>query len=542
MLLLPVCVTDSTSLPLWKVPCSLRRHVRLAFIRFAVDPPANREREDDSIEQYTTEAARLLSPAALAGLVAGAALLVLTLALPPPAGLSAAGWHTLGLALLMAIWWSTEPVPIGVTALLPLIVLPLAGGGTIQDVAEPYSNPLVFLFLGGFLLSAGIRRSGLHRRLAFAVVRMIGTEPHRLVLGFMVASGLLSMWISNTSAVVLMLPVATSLFAVLGTGCRAEPDDLHRFSRALLLGLAYGASIGGIGTLIGTPPNAFLAAYLSEQHGIDLSFAAWSAVGIPLVAVFLPLAWLVLTRLVFPVSSAFCAAMANDHLREQLGDARPLGVAERRAGIVFLAAAMLWITRPLINTVPGLENLSDPAIGVLCGAAMFLVPDGDRDTPRFLLRWEDAQSIPWSVLLLFGGGLSLASAMDRSGLAQWIGSALAGLDGLSPLVFLLVLAATVVMLTELASNTATVAALIPITATIAGATGFDVVTLSAAVALSASCAFMLPVATPPNAIVFSTGELRVSDMMRAGIVLNVLSVVLVATAAWLMAPVLAVIG
>ena len=484
----------------------------------------------------------LLAPSALIGLLTGAAVLLATLLIEPPAGLSVQGWHTLGLALLMAIWWSTEPLPIGVTALLPLVVLPLIGEGDIGNAATPYANPLVFLFLGGFLLAAGIKRWGLHRRLAYSVVHAIGTEPRRLVLGFMVATGMISMGISNTAAVVLMLPVATSVIAALAAAHGAQDEDVHRFSRALLLGLAYGASIGGMGTLIGTPPNALLAGYLAESHGIDLSFAAWAAVGVPLVLVFLPLGWLVLTRLAFPVSREFSTSMKADDVVSRLAAGEPMSPAEWRVAMVFAAAAALWITRPLLNGVPGLERLSDPGIAIACALALFLIPNGLGGRGQFLLRWQDAQQIPWSVLLLFGGGLSLASAMDESGLAQWIGTALASFDGLSPFAFLLMLTLTVVLLTELASNTATVAALLPVVATMAAATGIDLVVLASAVTLAASCAFMLPVATPPNAIVFSTGELRVADMMKAGAYMNILSVILVAAGALLLAPVLSAIG
>lgn len=350
----------------------------------------------------------LLAPSALIGLVVGAAVLLATLLIEPPAGLSAQGWHTLGLALLMAIWWSTEPLPIGVTALLPLILLPLIGQGEITTAAAPYANPLVFLFLGGFLLSAGVKRWGLHRRLAYSVVQAIGTEPRRLVLGFMVATGTISMWISNTAAVVLMLPVASSVIAVLAEAHGDENADVHRFSRSLLLGLAYGASIGGMGTLIGTPPNALLAGYLSESHGIDLSFAAWAGVGIPLVVVFLPLGWLVLTRLAFPVSAEFSTSMKADDVVSKLSSGEPASPAEWRVAIVFLVAAILWITRPLLNGAPGLANLSDPGIALCCAFALFLIPNGLAGRGQFLLRWRDAQQIPWSVLLLFGGGLSLA--------------------------------------------------------------------------------------------------------------------------------------
>lgn len=485
-----------------------------------------------------TEPSSLLSRSACAGLIAGVLLLLATFLIPPPAGLPADGWHTLGLALMMAVWWSTEPVPIAVTALLPLIVLPLLGIGGFGAVAAPYANPLVFLFLGGFLLAAAVQRWGLHRRLAHAAVRTIGTAPSRLVLGFMVASAFLSMWISNTAAVVLMLPVAVSIIAIVEEA-RPSGEGVRNFAIALLLGLAYAASIGGVGTLIGTPPNALLAGYLLESHGIDLSFAAWATVGMPLVAVFLPLAWLLLTRLVYPIAPELADAFRGGKLVEGLEAAGPMTRAERRVALVFLAAAALWIARPLLNRISGLEGLSDPGIALGCAAALFLIPSGMAADRRFLMSWDEAKGIPWQVLILFGGGLSLASAMDATGLAGWIGQGLAGLGALPLLVVLLALTTTVVLLTELASNTATVAALLPIAATIAAGTGMDLVVVSAVVAMAASCAFMLPVATPPNALVFGTGHVTVAAMVRAGLFMNILSVVLVSLAALAFAPVLA---
>ena len=444
----------------------------------------------------------MLPPAALWGLVAGVAVLAASFVVPPPGELPLAGWRVLGLALMMAIWWSTEPVPIGVTSLLPLIVLPLAGIGDIAAAAASYGNPLVFLFLGGLMLAAAVQRWGLHARLAHAVVRAIGTGPQRLVLGFMLASALLSMWISNTAAVVLMLPVAVSVIAAFegqndGDG-NASTTDTRRFALALLLGLAFGASIGGVGTLIGTPPNALLAGYLLDSHGIDLSFAAWSMVGLPLVAVFLPLAWRVLTRLVYPVAAAGASEGETDRL---LADLRPgpLGRGEARVALVFAAAATLWMTRPLLNRLPGLEGLSDAGIALLCAGALYLIPAG-QGKARPLLTWDEGKRIPWQVLLLFGGGLSLAGAMERSGLAVWIGEAFAAMGAMAPLLFLLMLAA--------------------------------------AVAMAASCAFMLPAATPPNAIVFATGHVTVAAMIRAGVWLNLLSVTLVTLAALTLAPLL----
>lgn len=492
---------------------------------------------DETIQVRRT-ADRLLGSGQLAGLGAGILVLALTLAAPAPAGLPEAGWRVLGLAMLMALWWSTEPVPIGVTSLMPLILLPLLGIADFGQAAAPYSNPLIFLFLGGFLLAAAIHRWGLHRRMAHAAVRTFGAAPRRLVLGFMAATGFMSMWISNTSAVVLMLPVATSVIVALENTQGAGDRHTRRFAQALLLGLAYGASIGGMGTLIGTPPNALLAGYLLERHGIDLSFAAWSLLALPLVVVFLPLGWLALTRLVFRFPADLGGAGEGKALLASLGGPGPLGTAERRAGLVFVAAASLWILRPLMNRVPGLEGLTDSGIALACGAVLFLIPAGRGPQARFLLSWTEAQQIPWQVLILFGGGLSLASAMEASGLAEWLGAVLGGLGALPALAFLAVLVTTVVLLTELASNTAAVAALLPIVATIAAGTGIDVLTVSVALTISASCAFMLPVATPPNALVFASGHVTAAAMIRAGIVMNLIAIVLVTAASWLLVPLL----
>ena len=482
------------------------------------------------------ESPPLLSPVAAAGLIAGLAALAVTLALPAPAGLPATGWRVLGLGLLMAIWWSTEPVPVGITALLPPILLPMLGAGGIGAVTAPYANPLTFLFLGGFLLAAAVERWGLHRRLAHAVVRAMGTEPRRLVLGFMLAAAGLSMWISNTAAVVLMLPVAVSVVTAV-EAARGRDAEGARFAQALLLGLAYGASIGGVGTLIGTPPNALLAAWLRESHGIDLSFAAWASVGMPLVAVFLPLAWLSLTRVTHRVGPEFGARLAAGGVLAGLAPEGPRSAAERRVGLVFAIAAGLWIARPVLNEIPGLEALSDPGIALGAAAALFLIPAGGGER-RFLLSWAEAKGINWQVLILFGGGLSLASAMEAHGLAAWIAEGLSGFAGLPPFGFLMLVAAAVTLLTALASNTATVAALLPVAGTLAGASGLDVAALGAAVAMAASCAFLLPVSTPPNALVFGSGHVSVASMVRGGAALNVLAVLLVAAAAWLVAPAL----
>ena len=480
----------------------------------------------------------IMSLPARAGLIAGLAVLVLVLILPAPAGLSVAGWRVAALAICMAIWWSTEPLPVGITALLPLVALPLMGASSMEEAAAPYANPLIFLFLGGFLLAAAVQRWGLHRRLAWLVLRAFGSAPARLVAGVMLAVGFLSMWISNTAAVMLMLPVALSVIAATEAGPgHSDHGAQRRFALALLLGLAFAANIGGVGTLIGTPPNALLAAWLESAHGVRVSFASWLAVGLPLVALMLPLCWLVLTRLVFPLPARL-PGIEGEQALQGLAPGGAMSPAERRVALVMLAAALGWVTRPLLNRLPGLEGLTDPIVALLCAMALFVIPTGNPGKRRFLLVWTEARRIAWQVLLLFGGGLSLAAAMTQTGLADWIAEGLAGVAALPSWAFLLVLAAAVGLLTSMVSNTAVVAALLPVMGALAVASGLDVVVLGVVVTMAASCAFLLPAATPPNAVVFASSQVRVADMLRAGVVVNLIAVGVVALCAWLLAPLL----
>lgn len=458
-----------------------------------------------------------LSLAQRLGLLAGLALMALALLVPPPPGLSPEGWRTLGLGLAMAVWWSTEPVPIAVTSLMPVLTLPLMDVVSLSDAAAPYANSLVFLFLGGFLLAAAVERHGLHRRLAYHVLRLAGASPRRLLAGFLLSTALLSMWISNTAAVMLMLPVALAV--------TRDPLQPRVLAAPLLLSLAYGASIGGSGTLIGTPPNALMAAWLAESQGIDLGFAHWMALALPFVALFLLLAWAWLGR-------GLPRGDAGQGTAAPALQPGPAARPEWRVAALFFAAALLWMTRPLLNHLPGLEALSDTGVALGIALALFVVPRGDGQGP--LMRWSDTGDLPWHVLLLFGGGLSLAGAMDASGLAEWVGTGLAGLGGWPAVLILLAISAAVVALSELLSNTALVAALLPVVGAIAAGTGLPVSSLAATVALAASCAFMLPAGTPPNALVFASGQLSVARMMREGVVMNLVTLVLVtATILWL---------
>ncbi len=470
------------------------------------------------------------------GLVAGLAALGFVLLLPPPEGLAREGWLVAGIAALMAIWWVAEVVPIAVTALIPLIAFPLLSVRPLAEAAAPYAHPLVYLFLGGFLIAQAVRRWDLHRRLALVALGRFGTRPTTLIAGFMVISAGLSMWVSNTATAVMLLPIGLSVIGLLhddGIASLPPEEDLN-FAIALLLAIAYGASIGGLGTLIGTPPNALLAAYLSEVHGIDLGFGQWMLVGLPMVAVLLPTAWLILAKLAYPVGNRPIAG-AERVIATATQVLGPLSRPERRVAAVFAVTASLWMLRPLISKALPWLPLSDPAIALAGAIAMFIVPSG-RTPGEALLDWDHAKALPWGVLILFGGGLSLAASIDGSGLAKWLGAAMTGAADWPLLAVVLVFTALVVFLTEISSNTATAAVFLPLSGGFAVSIAVDPSLVLVPVALAASCAFMMPVATPPNAIVFSGGYLTVAQMVRAGLVLNLVAIVAIIALTSLLVP------
>jgi sodium-dependent dicarboxylate transporter 2/3/5 len=467
------------------------------------------------------ESERRPTPVQTAALGLGPLLFALTFALPAPAGMPATAWHVAGLALWMAVWWSAEAIPVPVTALLPIVVVPFLGVFGVSAAAAPYANPLIFLFLGGFVLALGIQRWNLHRRIALLLIVRLGTRPASLVASFMAATALLSMWVSNTATAMLMLPIALSVIAVVGDASK-KPGAENPFAAALLLGVAYGASIGGMATLIGTPPNALLAAFAQERLGARIGFAQWMAVGVPVALLLGICAWLVLTRVAFRLSGAE-ARGAVQEIRAGLGEMGRMGPAERRVAVIFAVTAVAWLAQPLIARIPLLDAITDTSIALVGGMSLFLVPAGAGASGR-LLSWEVAAKLPWGTLILVGGGLSLAEAITQSGLALWIGSAL-GIDpGWSAVAMVAVVAAIVVFLTEMTSNTATTAAFLPVMASLAGAMGVDPMMLMAPVALAASAAFMLPVATPPNAIVYASGRIAIAHMARAGILLNLATI------------------
>lgn len=469
------------------------------------------------------------------GLVLGPLLALLILVTDPPASLSDAAWHTAAMGLLMAVWWATEAVPIAVTALLPLVLFPLLGIADMQDTASPYANKVIYLFLGGFIVALAMQRWDLHRRIALSVLQYAGGNGRSLVGGFMLASALLSMWVMNTSTTMMLLPIAVSIIGVIHATVDSLDDRGRQdFQYALLLGVAYAATIGGMATLVGTAPNAMMAAFLTENYGTQVDFARWMMVGIPLSMLMLPMAWLVLTRFVFRVDFR-TSGEGRAALRKMKDDMGKISVPEKRVAIVFAALALTWIFRPLLVKLPGLAALDDSGIAMAGAVLLFLIPSGDRRDP-LLIRWEHIEKLPWSILLLFGGGLSLASAVSQTGLAAWLGGNLNAF-GMLPLALLVMLVAgMIIFLTELTSNIATTATFLPVVGAIAVEAGIDPVVLTVPVTLAASCAFMLPVATPPNAIVFGSGLLTIPKMARAGLALNLIGIVLVSLVALTLAP------
>ncbi len=469
------------------------------------------------------------------GLWLGPVVAILILISGPPDALTDAAWRTAAMGMLMAVWWATEAVPIAVTALLPLVLFPLLGIANIHDTAAPFANKVIFLFLGGFMVALAMQRWNLHRRIALNVLQIAGGNGASLVGGFMLASALLSMWVMNTSTTMMLLPIAVSIVTVIhgtvdGLDDRAKKD----FQCAMLLGVAYAATIGGISTLVGTAPNAMMAAFVLENYGTEIDFASWMMVGVPLSAVMLPLAWFALTRIAFKVDFA-TSNESRALLRQMRDDLGRISVPEKRVGIIFVVLAFTWIFRPVLVKLPGLAALDDSGIAMAAGISLFLIPSGDKGDP-FLVRWKNIEDLPWAILLLFGGGLTLAAAVSRTGLATWLGGSLHDV-GLLPIAILVIIVATlIIFLTELTSNIGTTATFMPVVGAIAIEAGYDPILLLVPVVLAASCAFMLPVATPPNAIVFGSGMLTIPKMVRAGLVLNLISIVLVSLVALTLAP------
>ncbi len=475
-----------------------------------------------------------------AGLVLGPLLFFTLLFIPAPFGMELVAKRMAAVVCLMAIWWMTEAIPIPATSLLPIILFPLLGIMHVKQATQPYSSDLIFLFMGGFIIALSMQRWNLHRRVAMNIVRVAGFSPGRLLFGFMLATAILSAFVSNTATTVMMMPIGLAIIShVISEGEREGLDTVIDFSPEkfafginLMLGIAYGASIGGIATLIGTPPNTVLAAYLEKTYNYEITFLSWLKIGVPFVAIFLPLCWLWLTKLANPMKLKRVPG-GRDLINKELAKMGKMSQGERWTGLVFILTATGWIFRQQLEFVfPDANLVNDAVIAMTGGLSLFLIPvDFKRNV--FVMNWQWASKLPWGVLLLFGGGLAMAGGVKSTGLAAWIGGQVSLLEEAPVLILLIAVAFLTIFLTELTSNTATAATVIPILAAVAVGIGQNPLILVVPAALVSSCAFMLPAATPPNAIVFGSGYISIPQMVKSGIGLNIIGIILSVSITWL---------
>jgi len=464
------------------------------------------------------------------GLVLGVVFFLLLAFLPLDIGTIQAQ-RTLAIAVLMATWWVTEAIPIPAVSLLPLVLFPAFGIMGTSEVASQYGDKLIFLFMSGFLIAMAIQKWDLHKRIALYIVDSVGTGPKRIVLGFMVASGFLSMWISNTATTMMMATIGLAVVSFVANANGKDEDAVEgkittNFGVSLMLGIAYACSIGGMGTIIGTPPNALLVAFMENQFGQDISFLNWMIFGIPLVIILLPIVWWYLTRVSSPIHISEIPG-GKELIDEELEKLGPVSKGEKRVFIVFALTAFLWIIRSFLIS-PYLPMVGDATIGMTMAVLLFLIPV-NMDKGEFALDWEWAVKIPWGTLILFGGGLALAKGIQETGLAGWIAGKLDWFTSLPLLLFMGITILLMVSLTELTSNTGTAAMMLPVLVPLAAAMNIEFMTLALPAILAVSGAFMLPVATPPNAIVFGTGHVTIPQMVKNGVGLNVIALILITT-------------
>ena len=454
--------------------------------------------------------------------------------LPAPSGLSESAWLVAAVALLMVTWWSTEAIPIPVTSLLPLALFPILGVTSIETAALPYANKNIYLFLGGFLIALSIERSGLHKRLALLMIRRLGSDGPKLIGGFMLVSALISMFVMNTSTTLMLLPIGLAICSVVAkTVPNMSEIDKNNFDKALLLSIAYAATIGGMSTLVGTAPNIVFSSFMQEVYGLEIFMDDWMKLGVPVSICMLGLAWVILTRVVYPVNFTASDETKNT-LSQMLSDMGPMSKDEFRVGIVFFIAAGLWMFRSLIDNY--VIGLTDAGIAIIVAIALFIIPSSGRTGE--LLAWEQSSKLPWGLLLLFGGGLSLGVQINDTGLGLWIGQSLISLKTVPLIILVMAVAALIIFLTEVTSNVATTSTFLPVFGAVAVAVGVTPEVLTVPVVLAASCAFMLPVATPPNAIVYGANKFKIIDMMRAGFLINIAGIIVVTVFAYYFAKII----
>ena len=467
------------------------------------------------------------------GLISGPLSFLFFLFLYRPEGLSTEGCAVLASTSWIAIWWITEALPIAVTALLPIVLFPLSGGLALSKTTAAYGHKFIFLFIGGFILAIAIQKWNLHKRIALTIIKIVGTKVTNIILGFMIATAILSMFISNTATAVMILPIGMAIVAQLKNNPNTIEKENLIFGKALMLAIAYSASIGGMATIIGTPPNLFFVGIIKESYGINISFSQWFKFGLPLSLLLLSICWIYLTKFAFKFEQKTFPG-GSKLINDQLKALGKISYEEKMILSVFILTALAWICRSLINKfIPAID---DTIIAITSGSILLILPAKDRK--KRLLIWEDSVKLPWGILLLFGGGMALAIGFESSGLAIWIGSQLTLLENIPLIVLLLILIASVNFLTEITSNLATTAVLLPVLASLADAINVHPYLLLVAATVAASCAFMLPVATPPNAVVFGSGYLEINDMVKKGFWMNLISILILTLIVYFILPIL----
>lgn len=454
------------------------------------------------------------------GLILGPLLFLIFYFIPGITGLDDSPRAVLAVTLFVATWWITEAIPIPATSLIPLILLPLTGGTDEVIASSAYADPIVFMYMGGFIIALAIEKWNLHKRIAMTIISMMGTNSNRIILGTMIATAFISMWISNAATALMMLPIALALIKEIKEAQFLKPESASKFSKSLLLTVAYSASIGGLATLIGSVPNAVFAAIASSSLDRKVSFAQWMIFAFPLTIILLAILYFLLTKWLFRIEDA--DHISSDFAKKALHDLGPMSKEEKLTGVVFLFVSLLWIFGGLL---PGSLHITDTNIAMFGAVLLFLIPA--KSKKGGLLIWDDMIKLPWGILLLFGGGLSLAAAFEDSGLTKWFGSMMGIVKPLPLILIVLVLTTAILFLTEVMSNTAVSNMLMPISIGFAAAISQDPFIIMGIVAVSSTCAFMLPISTPPNAAVFSSDEIEMKDMVQAGFILNIFAIIVI---------------
>ncbi|GAK07759.1 LOW QUALITY PROTEIN: sodium-dependent transporter [Geomicrobium sp. JCM 19038] len=469
------------------------------------------------------------SKAQMIGLLLGPTLFILTMAFFNPEGLASEARAVLAVTLWIATWWVTEALPIPATSLLPLILLPTTGALEGSAVASSYGDDVIFLFLGGFFIATAMEKWNLHKRMALLIISLIGTSTQRILLGFMVATGFISMWVSNTAAVMMMIPMGLAITAQVASALKDKPEekDFPKFEKSLIFGIGYAGTIGGVGTLIGTPPNIILAGQMREIFGIEISFATWMLFGIPVVAIMLLFTWFYLGRVAFKTEIKSLPGGKAVIQDERKSLARP-SYEEWMVGIVFLFAAFMWVTRSFFWDYENGSSIFKVVMDLQCSLLYYCSPSRQVEQKAVrILVWSDSRDIPWGVLLLFGGGLAIAQGFTASGLSDWLGQQLTVLDGFNLLIIIAAATIFIMILTEITSNTATATMILPVVAALAIALDVHPFALMIPCAMAANMAFMLPVGTPPNAIMFGTGKLKIIEMVKTGFFVNIVATIII---------------